>query len=163
MTVTYSPSQALGPGQVLSGTGVASGTTITAFGTGTGGTGTYTVSSSQTVASRAMTASGIPNRTKIYTTLSPSGGDDTARIQTALDNCPAGQVVKLSTGVFKISQPGLHFQSTSCTLRGSGAGQQLNTGLNRVNGDGTVRSCATGTLSARSVTAPTAPMRPPPN
>ena len=147
LTVTYSPSQALGPGQVLSGTGVASGTTITAFGTGTGGTGTYTVSSSQTVASRAMTASGIPNRTKIYTTLSPSGGDDTARIQTALDNCPAGQVVKLSTGVFKISQPGLHFQSTSCTLRGSGAGQQLNTGLNRVNGGGTVRSCATGTLT----------------
>jgi hypothetical protein len=146
LTVTYSPSQALGPGQTISGADVTSGTTITALGTGTGGTGTYTVSASQTVASRAMTASGIPNRSKVYTTLSPSGGNDTARIQTALNHCPPGRVVLLTTGVFKISDPGLHFQSTSCTLRGSGPGQQLNTGLNQVNGGGTVRSCASGAL-----------------
>ncbi len=146
LTVTYSPSQALGPGQALGGAGVASGTTVTAFRTGTGGTGTYTVNKPQTVTSRAMTASGIPNRTKTYVTLSPSGGDDTSRIQTALNHCPPGQVVLLTTGAFKISDPGLHFQSTSCTLRGSGPGQQLNTGLNRVNGGGTVRSCASGTL-----------------
>src|SRR5258706_11363181 len=38
---------------------------------------------------------GIPNRTTIYKTLSPSGGDDTVAIQAALDSCPANQVVQL--------------------------------------------------------------------
>ena len=41
----------------ISGTGVPSGTLITAFGTGTGTTGTYTVSTSGTIASEAMTGS----------------------------------------------------------------------------------------------------------
>jgi hypothetical protein len=143
LTVTYSPSQALGPSQTISGAGVASGTQITAFGTGTGGAGTYTVNTSQTIASEAMTASGIPSRTTIYATISPSGGDDTPAIQTALDNCPPGQVVLLTTGVFKINNtsPLVH---SPCTLRGSGPGQQLNTGLNKVGGGGTVRPCASG-------------------
>src|SRR6185369_13425908 len=39
---------------------------------------------------------GIPNRTTICATLSPSGGDDTAAIQKALDACPDGQVVFLN-------------------------------------------------------------------
>ena len=144
LTVTYSPSRALGPGQTISGSGVASGTQITAFGTGAGGAGGYTVNNSQTVGSEAMTASGVPNRTKIYKTLSPSGGDDSSAIQTALNNCPAGQVVLLTRGVFRIDT-GIVVDS-SCTLRGSGPGQQLNTGLNKVGGEGTVRSCAGGDL-----------------
>ena len=41
-------------GQIISGTGVISGTIITALGSGTGGSGTYTVSSSQTVSSTAI-------------------------------------------------------------------------------------------------------------
>lgn len=41
-------------GQIISGTGVISGTTITALGSGTGGAGTYTVSISQTVSSTAI-------------------------------------------------------------------------------------------------------------
>ena len=45
-------------GQTISGTGVTGGTTITAYGTGVGGTGTYTVSSSQTVSSTTITATG---------------------------------------------------------------------------------------------------------
>jgi hypothetical protein len=144
LTATYSPSQALGPGQTITGPGVAAGTQITAFGTGTGGTGTYTVNNSQTVASEAMTATGIPNRTTIYTRLSPSGGDDTVAIQTAMDNCPAGQVVLLTTGVFHISQNPIVITGTGCTLRGSGAGQERSTGLNKVGGGGTVRSCVSG-------------------
>lgn len=43
-------------GDTLAGTGVTAGTTVTAFGSGTGKAGTYTVSASQTVASTAMTA-----------------------------------------------------------------------------------------------------------
>jgi hypothetical protein len=55
MTVTGVTSGALQIGQTISGTGVTAGTKITAFGTGTGGTGTYTVGTSQTVASTTIT------------------------------------------------------------------------------------------------------------
>lgn len=59
LTVTAVTSGTLAVGQLLSGgSGVLQGTVITGLGTGTGGTGTYIVSVSQTVASAAM-ASGI--------------------------------------------------------------------------------------------------------
>jgi hypothetical protein len=48
-------------GMEIAGSGVTAGTRITNFGTGTGGTGTYTVSESQTVASTAMTGD-LPSR-----------------------------------------------------------------------------------------------------
>lgn len=57
-TVSAVSSGTLAVGQFLSGTGVTVGTRITAFGTGTGGTGTYTVSASQTVSSTTVLASG---------------------------------------------------------------------------------------------------------
>jgi hypothetical protein len=44
------------PGQYINGTGVIAGTIITAYGTGTGEAGTYTVDTSQTVASTAITS-----------------------------------------------------------------------------------------------------------
>jgi hypothetical protein len=67
---------------------------------------------------------GIPNRTTICKTLSPRGGtlDDTAAIQSALNTCPANQVVKLNAGTFRISDPGIDFTTSNVTLRGSGAG-----------------------------------------
>ena len=139
LIVTYSPSGALGPGQTIHGHGIASGTTITAFGTGTGGVGTYTVNNSQTVASEAMTASGIPNRSTIYKTLTAcnptattSTCDDTSAINSALAACPAGEVLLLNKGVWQINGNGVAFSKSSCTLRGSGPGSQLNTGLNVV-------------------------------
>jgi hypothetical protein len=48
---------------------------------------------------------GIPHRTTIYKTLSPLGGtqDDDPQIQAALNTCPAGQVVQLTAGVFRIN------------------------------------------------------------
>jgi len=45
-------------GQYIDGSGVTNGTFITAFGTGTGGTGTYTVNTSQTASSTTMIANG---------------------------------------------------------------------------------------------------------
>lgn len=45
-------------GQYIDGSGVTNGTYITAFGTGTGGVGTYTVNTSQTAASTTMYANG---------------------------------------------------------------------------------------------------------
>ena len=56
LTVLSVTSGVLYVGAVISGTGVTPGTTITAFGTGTGGAGTYTVSVSQLVASATITS-----------------------------------------------------------------------------------------------------------
>ena len=56
LTVSAISSGAICVGQSIAGTGVAGGTTITAAGTGTGGTGTYTVSFGQTVSSESMSA-----------------------------------------------------------------------------------------------------------
>lgn len=54
LNVTSAGRGTLAVGNFINGTGVAPGTTITAFGSGTGGVGTYTVSVSQTVGSEAM-------------------------------------------------------------------------------------------------------------
>ena len=56
MTVSAVASGTVLVGAVISGTGVTAGTRITAYGTGTGGTGTYTVSASQTVGSTTITS-----------------------------------------------------------------------------------------------------------
>jgi hypothetical protein len=58
MTVSAVTSGALAINQVLTGTGIAAGTTIVSLGTGTGAAGTYNVSISQTVASTAVSATG---------------------------------------------------------------------------------------------------------
>ena len=63
---------------------------------------------------------GIPSQTTIYKTLSPSGGDDTQAIQSALDSCPANQVVLLTAGNFNISGQGLQMTKSHVVLRGAG-------------------------------------------
>jgi hypothetical protein len=74
---------------------------------------------------------GIPKRTTIYKTLSPSGGDDRAAIQAALNGCPANYVVQLTAGTFKIAGV-LSFRSPNCTLRGVGPGSGEGTGTRLV-------------------------------
>jgi hypothetical protein len=54
LTVTSVTRGSLVMGAVISGRGVTAGTAVTAFGTGTGGTGTYTVAPSQTAAPAPM-------------------------------------------------------------------------------------------------------------
>lgn len=56
LTVSSVSSGTLSVGQTITGVGIAAGTIITALGTGTGLTGTYTVSISQSVSSESMTA-----------------------------------------------------------------------------------------------------------
>jgi hypothetical protein len=56
LTVSAVTSGVLQIGQTIEGSGVTDGTIITAFGTGTGGVGTYTVSASQTVSSTTIFA-----------------------------------------------------------------------------------------------------------
>ena len=56
LTVSAVASGTLAIGQTVDGAGVTAGTYITALGTGTGGTGTYTLSASQTVTSTTLYA-----------------------------------------------------------------------------------------------------------
>ncbi len=69
LTVTAVTSGALAVGQTILGANVTAGTTITALVTGSGGNGTYTVSSSQTVPSTTITAS-LRGDVRFNTTLS---------------------------------------------------------------------------------------------
>jgi hypothetical protein len=59
LTVTNNVVGILQVGSVVSGTGVAAGTIITALGTGTGGIGTYTVNISQLVGQTSMTGDSV--------------------------------------------------------------------------------------------------------
>jgi hypothetical protein len=82
-----------------------------------------------------MSQGGIPSRATACATIQAStygdgGSDATAGIQAALDACPAGQVVKLSSGSFRIDADILYVR-TGITLRGDGAGHTF---LKRTNG-----------------------------
>ena len=59
LTVTAVTSGALTVGIAISGTGITAGTTISSFGTGTGGAGTYNLSNSMTASSTTVTAQPI--------------------------------------------------------------------------------------------------------
>jgi len=59
LTVTAVEAGILQVGSVISGTGVATGTIITALGTGIGGIGTYTINISQLVVQTSITASSV--------------------------------------------------------------------------------------------------------
>jgi hypothetical protein len=56
LTVTAVQDGEIAVGATIYGVGVAAGTTVQAFGTGTGGVGTYTLSTSQTVTSETLSA-----------------------------------------------------------------------------------------------------------
>lgn len=60
LTVSAVSSGTLAVGQTITGSGISAGTIITALGTGTGGTGTYTVNNTQTAGSTTITATGTP-------------------------------------------------------------------------------------------------------
>ncbi len=68
---------------------------------------------------------GIPARTKTCAVLGPTGFDDTAGIQTALDTCPPDHVVLLKPGDYKIDKEGLSITRSRVTLRGSGPSTRL--------------------------------------
>lgn len=74
-------------GAPVYGTGVTAGTTVTAFGTGTGGVGTYTVSPSQNVTSRALFAGTLAARQATMVTVQldvhgPASADNAQFIST---------------------------------------------------------------------------------
>jgi hypothetical protein len=63
---------------------------------------------------------GIPNRTTIFTTLSP--GATVAQFQDAFKSCPSNQVIKLSEGVFYLDSR-LQITRGGITIRGAGPGK----------------------------------------
>ena len=87
LTVSSVTSGTLAVGEYLSGTGIASGTYISALGTGTGGVGTYTVSSSQTVSATTITATQnyyvIPVSTNTFRICLSSGGKNGTAVNTS--------------------------------------------------------------------------------
>jgi hypothetical protein len=86
LTVSAVASGALAVGQTVVGGTAETGTVILALGSGTGGTGTYTVNISQTVSSASMTGAvgGVRlNPNSVY--LAAYGGDDTD-VATAIMN-----------------------------------------------------------------------------
>lgn len=78
MTVTAVASGTLGVGQVLSGTGVTANTYISGLLSGTGGTGTYSVSPSQNMSSSAVTVYDQPvsydSVSEAFVVISPTVG-----------------------------------------------------------------------------------------
>jgi hypothetical protein len=76
LTVSAVASGAIFVGQTISGTGVTTGTVVTAFVGGTGGVGTYTVNNSQTVSSTAMTGAAA------VLAPTPPTGDNTTKVAT---------------------------------------------------------------------------------
>ena len=67
-----------------------------------------------------MSVGGIPNRTSICGTVSPSGKEDSAAIQQLLNTCQPDQVILLSPGTFIVNN--FLLIHNSITLRGSGPG-----------------------------------------
>src|SRR5205809_3507105 len=72
---------------------------------------------------------GIPNRTTIYKNIvtdlgaDPTGTQDcSAIIQSAIANCPAGQVVYMPAGTFRLNSRVYVANKSNVTLRGAGQG-----------------------------------------
>jgi hypothetical protein len=75
----------------------------------------------------------IPYRSTIYKTLSPSGGDDSSAIQTAINNCPSGSVVQLGAGTFKLATA--ITMKAGITVRGAGMGKTVLQGQSGMTGN----------------------------
>jgi hypothetical protein len=107
---------------------------VTAIGSGGGGSGSVSIGSLLPPDSNAsanwqmagmLSVGGIPNRTTVCATLSPSGGDDSANINNAIAACPSGQVVLLNPGTFTVAEGNFVLINNSITLRGSGPGTTI--------------------------------------
>jgi hypothetical protein len=107
LTVSAVTSGTLKVGMLISGVGVTSGTYITALGTGTGGTGTYTVTSSATTGSISMAGNYRPedrlgwaradstNRWRMHDSSVSSQTTNTTSIVNVYDGCGIVDTVAL--------------------------------------------------------------------
>lgn len=107
MTVSRVVSGTVAVGQTVSGLGVTVGTTITALGTGSGGTGTYTISNTQTVAGAtftgtgsgtALTASAVTGTIAVGDTIAGTGVPNGTTIISQTSGTPGGAGVYETSG-----------------------------------------------------------------
>ncbi len=73
--------------------------------------------------SQAGVVGGIPSRTSICATLNP--GATAAQINSAIANCPSGQVVYLNAGTYNLAGGIVFNNQSNVTLRGAGPDQTL--------------------------------------
>jgi hypothetical protein len=135
LTVTSVTSGTLIVGSSISGTSVRSPTTITAFGTGTGGTGTYTVSYSQTVSSETLTASGTQSPWGIQVNASGSTPTSANMSTTNAFNTGTGTVVTDHTHSSVISSGTIVSSVSTSSAPGSLTLSAAPTGSGIVAGD----------------------------
>lgn len=153
LTVTAVTSGQLGLGAQITGAGVAAGTYITALGTGLGGTGTYTVSVSQTVASTTLTGKYAQPLNVPLVWGQPQEGDGTAKtpatssatveIDLSAATAAAGATVSIMGAVLTCVTSGAGVNQFNA---GSGATlvSNLVTAINRTSNTSTVAAQATG-------------------
>lgn len=129
LTVTAVTNGTLSVGQLITGSGVAAMTYITALGTGSGGTGTYTINNGQTISSESMTAdnggstivAADGGRWKLYDRklLNPfmfgakadGSTDDTYAIQNCYNSVASGGTMWIPRAIsnyYKISRQGVN-------------------------------------------------------
>lgn len=129
LTVTAITSGNVSNGATLNGSGVTAGTTITALGTGIGGTGTYTVSASQTVGSETLNTS-VPSQSVNFNAFDSTG----TLIRTVEQlNGAAQHIINVPTAGFFIAEMGGTPVITAANLP-SNAALDLATGTFRVMG-----------------------------
>lgn len=112
--------------EVISGNGVAAGTTIISFGTGTGGVGTYTVSATQTVASTTITQPGrVISKNGVFFRIGVTGNNITCLGgESNVVANPAPGVVMIGK-VYELSEFPTRQISFPCSYEVFGFGQEL--------------------------------------
>lgn len=140
LTVSAVTSGALRVGDTISGPNVTAGTKITAFGTGTGGTGTYTVDTSQTAASGAVSVAFVDTGYKTASSLSANASATSMAIDTM-----GVMTVSSVTGTIEIGDGHNVVVNSTNTPAGTFVVSQL-TGT--PGGAGTYQTTAFGTVVA---------------
>jgi len=153
LTVSALTSGQLGVGSEISGTGVTAGTYITALGTGLGGTGTYTVSASQTVSSTTITAVYGQPLNVPYTWGVPQEGDgsaSTAATASAIATIDMSGATAAATNTFSVMGATLTCVASGATTNQFNAGtgttliDNIVAAINRTTNTVTVAAQATG-------------------
>lgn len=176
MTVSAVASGGYAPGQTISGTGVANGTTIVSQLTGTAGsTGTYQVSISQTVASTTVTSSGatltvsavlsgtlavgqtlsgsgVTTGTKIAKLLTGTGG--TGKYAVDVSQTVGSETITASGGTLDVTAVSSGTLGVGQVLLGSGvtAGNKITALLTGAGGTGTYLVSDDDTVVSESIT-----------
>jgi hypothetical protein len=175
LTVSAVTSGTLKIGQTIEGTGVTDGTIITEFGTGSGGTGTYTVSSSQTVPSSAAQFTGQIAGTVLSVTAVSSGtvtngdyvtgtGVATPTTITAVNTfASTGSSIAVTTGVLTIGTLSSGTISVGQVLTGTGvpAGTRITANISGSGSGSTWNTSITTAVASTAISGTSYTVTPP--